>query len=90
MIDDSSTVDVLSDWNTRLSTALGIPPADIEMILDLASVVAHNVVRPAAPLTAFLVGYAAGMVSADADGPTALTDAVSIARKLASLDPLRQ
>ena len=33
---------------------------DIALILDLARDAAHGVARPAAPLTTFLVGYAAG------------------------------
>ena len=40
---------------------------DIDAILGLAGVAAHNVVRPAAPLTTFLAGYAIGLRSS-ADG----------------------
>jgi hypothetical protein len=86
MADESAPTDVLSSWNSRLSSALGIPPADIDVILDLAAVAAHNVVRPAAPITAFLVGYATAMGSAGSDGPTALSDAVSVALTLAAPD----
>ncbi len=38
-----------------------------EVVLDLARDVAHGVARPAAPVTAFLLGLAAGR-SADAKG----------------------
>lgn len=51
----------LEDWTRRLTEALGIPDLDpdIALILDLARDAAHGVARPAAPLTTFLVGYAA-------------------------------
>ena len=35
-------------------------PADARTILDLTKDVAHNVERPAAPVTAYLVGIAVG------------------------------
>jgi hypothetical protein len=82
MTDDTSTADLLAEWNSRLSAALGIPPADIDAILDMTGVVAHNVVRPAAPLSAFLVGYATAMNSANGE-PHAFDDAIAVARKLA-------
>ena len=52
----------LEDWARRLTEALGIPDLDpdIALILDVARDAAHGVARPAAPLTTFLVGYAAG------------------------------
>lgn len=52
----------LEGWVRRLTEALGIPDfdPDIALILDLARDAAHGVARPAAPLTTFLVGYAAG------------------------------
>ncbi|MFE0460050.1 NTP transferase domain-containing protein [Kitasatospora sp. NPDC058965] len=50
----------LDDWMTEAAAELGIDLAvDSKELLDLARVVAHGVARPAAPLTAFLVGYAA-------------------------------
>jgi hypothetical protein len=60
MTDDRDAV--LDAWVAELCTALGIeePPADIDTVLALAGRVAHGVVRPAAPLTTFLAGYAAG------------------------------
>lgn len=53
---------VLEEWTERLSAELGIDglEVDIHALLDLAREAAHNVDRPAAPLTTFLVGYAAG------------------------------
>ncbi len=49
-------------------------------VLDLAAVAAHEVLRPAAPLTTFLVGYAAGRAGGS---PEALRDAVARATTLA-------
>ncbi len=52
--------DRLATWSDAVCAELGIAP-DYELaeILDAARDVAHAVARPAAPLTAFLVGYAA-------------------------------
>lgn len=50
----------LDDWIAEVRAELGIDlDVDVKGLLDLARVVAHGVARPAAPLTAFLVGYAA-------------------------------
>ena len=54
----------LDTWMQELCEALGLPRelADHRtLILDVARDAAHGVARPAAPLTTFLVGYAAGM-----------------------------
>jgi hypothetical protein len=53
----------LRDWAERLAAELGMSevPIDIDAVLGLAGRVAHTVVRPAAPLSTFLVGYAAGL-----------------------------
>ncbi|MEH3068048.1 MAG: DUF6457 domain-containing protein [Aeromicrobium erythreum] len=50
-------------WWRELCAELGVddPGTDVERVLDLAAVAAHAVVRPAAPLTTFLAGYAAGL-----------------------------
>lgn len=55
-------VDAIEEWLLRLAEALGIPAATIDrtLLLDLARDAAHGVARPAAPLTTFLVGLAAG------------------------------
>lgn len=58
----------LHDWIDELCDALDID-ADIDegLILDLAKVVAANVVRPAAPVSAFLLGVAVGRADASAE-----------------------
>lgn len=52
----------LERWTEAACTELGLDPATVDerLILDLTRVVAHRVDRPAAPLTAFLAGLAAG------------------------------
>ena len=53
----------LHDWIDELCDVLELEDADIDegLILDVARDAAHGVMRPAAPLTTFLVGYAAAM-----------------------------
>jgi len=59
----------LADWAADVSRALGLPEGavDIPLLLDLARDAAHGVARPAAPLTTFLVGLAAGRAGGTAD-----------------------
>ncbi len=49
-------------WIMTVSSDLGVDPgsADVRAILDVAREVAHNVDRPAAPVTAYLIGVAVG------------------------------
>lgn len=62
----------LDDWVGLLAAELEVDVAvDIRGLLDLARDAAHSVDRPAAPLTTFLVGYAAGQ----AGGGTEAVDA---------------
>ncbi len=60
---------VLDDWVADVAAALNLDPAalDTDLVLDLTRDVAHGVARPAAPLTAFLVGLAAGRAGGDPD-----------------------
>ena len=71
----------LDGWIAELCAALRIDPAavDRDLVLDLARDAAHGVARPAAPLTTFLVGLAAGRDGADA---TAVQDAARIVTQL--------
>lgn len=52
----------MEDYLATLAVSLGLPPGqvDISALLDLARDAAHEVARPSAPLTTFLVGLAAG------------------------------
>ncbi|MCL7379456.1 NTP transferase domain-containing protein [Streptomyces sp. 35G-GA-8] len=72
---------VLDEWITAVKDELGIElDVDTRVLLDLARDAAHGVARPAAPLTTFLVGYAAA--KAGGDGPEAVAEA---ARKAVAL-----
>ncbi|MGK5530735.1 NTP transferase domain-containing protein [Streptomyces sp. URMC 129] len=61
---------VLDEWIAAVKAELGIDPdVDTKALLDAARDAAHGVARPAAPLTTFLIGYAAalhGIAPADA------------------------
>jgi hypothetical protein len=57
----------LHDWIDELSDVLEVDTElDEGLVLDLARTAAHNVARPAAPITTFLLGYAAGVQDAAA------------------------
>lgn len=50
----------LHDWIDELCDALDVEiDLDEALVLDVAKDVAHNVERPAAPISAFLLGFAA-------------------------------
>ena len=63
-------MNVLEEWLSQASTAIGLTedPAAVhrDLVLDLARDVAHGVARPAAPLTTFLLGLAAGRAGGSA------------------------
>ena len=75
--------DPLSAWTDELTAALGVDPAlvDTAAVLGLARDVAHGVARPAAPLTAFVVGLAAGR---DGATPESIRSAIETARQMAT------
>lgn len=75
---------VLDEWMTAVKDELGFElDVDIKLLLDLARDAAHGVARPAAPLTTFLVGYAAGRAAAGGGGPEAVAEASRKATALA-------
>jgi hypothetical protein len=56
----------LHDWIDELCDELDIEvEVDEALVLDLARDAAHNVERRAAPISTFLLGYAAGTAGAD-------------------------
>ncbi|MFF6775602.1 DUF6457 domain-containing protein [Streptomyces sp. NPDC012637] len=74
---------VLDEWITAVKDELGIDlDVDTGVLLDLARDAAHGVARPAAPLTTFLVGYAAASAAGAGGGREAVAEA---ARKAAAL-----
>jgi hypothetical protein len=70
----------LTEWTEQLCQALGVDVEfEVDALLDLARDAAHQVDRPAAPLTTFLVGYAAAQRGGK---PTDLEDCIDIATEL--------
>ena len=52
----------LHEWTTHLLAELGLEgEIDEGLVLDVAREAAHNVVRPAAPVSTYLLGYAAAL-----------------------------
>jgi hypothetical protein len=50
---------MMETWISAVCTELNLPAgANVEVILDVAKVAAHNVQRPAAPVTTYLLGVA--------------------------------
>ena len=63
----------LHDWIDELCDVLDLETeVDEGLILDLARDAAHNVERPAAPITTYLLGFAAGSQGAAPDAVEAL------------------
>ncbi|MFE2992181.1 NTP transferase domain-containing protein [Streptomyces sp. NPDC059262] len=72
---------VLDEWISAAKDELGIElDVDTGVLLDLARDAAHGVARPAAPLTTFLVGYAAATAGG---GREAVAEACAKATALA-------
>ncbi len=66
----------LEEWLAALAEELGcdIPPEVIPAVLDLARDAAHAIQRPAAPLSAYVAGYAAGLANADGGAQAAIVE----------------
>jgi hypothetical protein len=71
----------LHDWIDELCDVLDVETeVDEGLILDLARDAAHNVERPAAPITTYLLGYAAALHDAS---PEKLEQLAAVATALA-------
>lgn len=73
----------LRELSDELAEELGVDldgDVDVGLLLDVARDAAHQVARPAAPLTTFLVGYAA---AAAGGGPERVRRAAEVATRLA-------
>jgi hypothetical protein len=68
-----------ADWLELLADDLGVGGYDADDLLAFTAEIAHGVARPAAPLSAFLVGMAAGR---NGGSPDNITDALARARAL--------
>lgn len=64
----------LHDWIDELSDVLDLEDVDVDegLLADLATLTAANVERMAAPVTAYLLGFAAATQGADPDAVEAL------------------
>lgn len=86
-----SQEETLEDWCRALLQAFELEDLDVDIneVLSLAGVAAHSVVRPAAPLTTFIAGFAAGRASGSGETPDAasMAAAMGLARKLATEYP---
>lgn len=67
---------MLEEWIEAVCRELGLEREriDRDLVLDLARDVAHGVTRPAAPLTAYLLGLAVGRGDAARDAAARITD----------------
>jgi hypothetical protein len=80
----------IQEWVATAARQLGLELAESEQdelvtaVLDLTADIAHGVSRPAAPVTAFLVGLAAGRA---ADPVAAVPGHIAAVRDLAALWP---
>ncbi len=74
---------MLKEWAAALAAELGVTDLDVDerLLLDVARDAAHSVARPAAPITTFLVGYAAARAGGDAE---AVRRAAEVASRLAA------
>lgn len=63
MTDREAEDEALRAWCRQLAAALGVTDLEVDLpgVLGLAGRASRVVLRPAAPLTTFLVGYAAGV-----------------------------
>ena len=82
-----SQEETLEDWCRTLLQAFELEGVEVDIndVLAVAGVAAHSVVRPAAPLTTFIAGYAAGMARGigQAADDTAMSAALDLARQVA-------
>ncbi|WP_422772555.1 DUF6457 domain-containing protein [Plantactinospora sp. WMMC1484] len=55
-------MNAMDRWVAAACAELDLDPAEVDVprVLDLARDVAHNVLRPGAPVTAYLLGVAVG------------------------------
>ncbi|WP_198415215.1 DUF6457 domain-containing protein [Cryobacterium tagatosivorans] len=79
----SPSPSALDEWVVTLAKELGLSAdvVDIGLVLDLARDAAHGIARPAAPLTTFIVGYAAALAGGS---PEDVRRIAAIATRLAT------
>jgi hypothetical protein len=80
---ESLPPEVLDEWVAALAARLGLDPAQVPIgaLLDVTRDAAHNVARPAGPLTTYLIGVAAardGGTAADAERASAIATELAL------------
>lgn len=89
--DVKSQEETLEEWCRMLLQAFELEGVEVDVneVLAVAGVAAHSVVRPAAPLTTFIAGYAAGMARGigQANDDAAMSAALGLARQVAKQYP---
>jgi hypothetical protein len=73
---------VLDEWSHRLAQALQILDLEVdqELMLELARKSAGSVIHAAAPVTTFLVGYAAGLEAGTGSAGSKESSTAAVAR----------
>jgi Domain of unknown function (DUF6457) len=73
---------ILDQWSQRLAHALQILDLEVdqELLLDLARKSAESVIHAAAPVTTFMVGYSAGLVTGAGSAGSEASSAAAIAK----------
>jgi hypothetical protein len=69
----------LDEWAAAAARELGVDPLDDagqRLVLDVAREVAHGVLRPGAPVTAYLLGLAVGRGASLAEASAAVVELV--------------
>lgn len=79
---DDDEARILAHWTQQLAQALQILDLDVdqELLLDLARQSASSVVHAAAPVTTFMVGYAAGRESGSGTAGSGASSAAAISK----------
>jgi uncharacterized protein DUF6457 len=80
-------VNELDSWIAAACAELGLGPDDVQTkaVLDVARDVAHEVLRPGAPVSAYLMGVAVGR-GADPSDVAAKLSALALGWKKAGLE----
>lgn len=80
-------MNALDEWTEAVRVGLRLDPIDSKLVLDLARDVAHGVLRPAAPLTAYLVGVAVGRGAEPQAAAAAVQELIATWTPTPSSDP---
>ena len=79
--------ETLEEWCRALLQAFELENVEVDVneVLAVAGVAAHSIVRPAAPLTTFIAGFAAGVATGtgQADDARSMQAALGLARAVA-------